>query len=374
MGDLLRACRILAGSIVVAAGLIVAGCQSPGDPDVLESARQPESSAPAATQTFGDGPVRIDMFVDTGLDNNARDYRDGAALAVKMLGASQLKLTVHDLRGKGADAAGLIAGAASGGARFLVGSSSLAGQFANNPAGTASILLGDQPGGSSVAIANDEVGSGIEAVAYAAGAGRKNIMVISTRPLSEGETQRLQAGFRNAGAQLMGIVTDPTSSSGAARLADLGKTQAILLIGAEAPRAVAPTLRQRAGLGADFVFLGTSAWPTNARSHPALEGSLVALIDQNSLERISEPFRAAYGRPLSVEAAYGFDALAVAAGLVRTSGAQGLTQQALHASSGFTGATGSFRFNTQGRVERRLAIYRLSRGRLELLDEAPVGF
>jgi hypothetical protein len=59
---------------------------------------------------------------------------------------------------------------------------------------------------------------------------------------------------------------------------------------------------------------------------------------------------------------------------VRTGGAQGLTQQALHASSGFTGATGSFRFNTQGRVERRLAIYRLSRGRLELLDEAPVGF
>lgn len=66
--------------------------------------------------------------------------------------------------------------------------------------------------------------------------------------------------------------------------------------------------------------------------------------------------------------------MAVAAGIVRAKGDQGLTASALHAASGFAGATGVFRFDAEGRAERRFAIYQLKRGKPVLLDAAPAGF
>ena len=62
------------------------------------------------------------------------------------------------------------------------------------------------------------------------------------------------------------------------------------------------------------------------------------------------------------------------AGVVRAKGEQGLNADALRSASGFAGATGVFRFDAQGRVERRFAIYRLTRGKPSLLDAAPAGF
>jgi len=101
---------------------------------------------------------------------------------------------------------------------------------------------------------------------------------------------------------------------------------------------------------------------------------MLALVDQTALKRISKPFQEAYGRPLSLDAAYAFDAVAVAAGIVQAKGDQALTADALHATSGFAGATGVFRFDAQGRVERRFAVYRLAHGKPSLLDAAPMGF
>jgi hypothetical protein len=358
---------------------IAGGCQSSAGPEVLESAKSGAADAGAAApvmgvQTFGTGPARVDMFLDSTVASYAGDYRDGAALAVKELAAGQITLTVHDLRAGGANPASEVKQATDSGAKLLVGPLSQAPAFASGATKPAAMVLDTQPGGSAVAIASDEIGSAIEAGSYAAGAGRKRILAVSTRAVSAAESQRLKAGLAKAGAQLLDVVTDPTSADGAARLARLGEAQAVLLIGADAPKVAAPALRQRGGLAADVPFLGTFAWPASAYGEPALEGSMLALVDQNALKRISSRFQSAYGRPLSLEAAYGFDALAVAAGIVRANGADGLNPEALRSKSGFAGATGVFRFGADGRVERRLAIYRISKGKLTLVDGAPYGF
>ena len=377
MGEALRN-RLGVSCIALMLAALAGGCQSPSGQEALESAKSEGASSSAAPvvalQLFGNGPTRIDIFLDPSIASYAIDYRDGAALAVKELGAGQLTLTAHDLRAQAADAASQVKQSADSGTKLFIGPPSLAQVFASGASKQPAMLLGSQPVASAVAIQSDEIGGAIEVASYAAGAGRAKIMVVSTRPLSAPEIQRLRAGLNKGGVQLLDIVTDPTSADGVAKLARLGEAQAVLLIGAEAPKVAAPALRQRGGLNADVPFLGTFAWPPGTYSEPGLEGSLLALIDQNALKRISTRFQTAYSRPLSLEAAYGFDAVAVAAGIVRAKGQGGLDAAALRTGSGFAGATGTFRFGADGHAERRLAIYRLSGGKLVLQDGAPSGF
>ena len=101
---------------------------------------------------------------------------------------------------------------------------------------------------------------------------------------------------------------------------------------------------------------------------------LIAMPDQASLAMVGTRYQAKTGRPLSLHAAYGYDAVAVAAGIVRTLGPDALTQATLTKPSGFRGSTGIFRFRADGTVERQLALYRVRNKALELLDPAPEGF
>lgn len=366
-------CRAILSVGLLSLG-ILAGCQSSA-PDVLDSAAQEnKAAASASSTTMGSGSAHIDLFIDRGIAGSASDYRDGAMLAAKELGAGALTLTVHDLPAGSAALSGQVSKAAAGGTKFFIGSPFLAKAVASGASGSAFVLLASEPESGGVAIVSDEIDALVEVSAYAAGAGRTKIMAVAARPLSDAETQRLRGGLKKAGVTLLDIVIDPSSPAGKKSLAKLGEAQAVLLIGADAPRVIAPILRQGGALAADIPFLGTATWPVNRYAEPALEGSMLALVDQSALQRISKRFQAAYGRSLSLEAAYAFDAVAVAAGIVRAKGDQGLSKDALYAASGFAGATGTFRFDAQGRVERRFAIYGLKQGKLSLLDPAPTGF
>jgi ABC-type branched-subunit amino acid transport system substrate-binding protein len=385
MGQPVRARSLL---LALALGLATASgaCQSSSGTDALEGVEAPDAAtkaapAPAvAEQSYGTGPARIDLFIDGSVAYVAGDYRDGAALAVKELGAGQLTLTVHDLRAAAADPAAKVKQATDGGARLLIGPPSFAAALrgAGAKGGTrgapAAVLLASEPAPGTMAIASDEIAAAVEVAAYASGAGMKKIMVVSTRAIGPEERKRLDAGMKKGGVELLDVVTDPTSADGAAKLARLGEAQAVLLLGADAPKVAGPALRQRGGLDPGVPFLGTFAWPGESYGERALEGSLVALVDQEALKRIAQRFQAAYRRPLSLEAAYGFDVVAVAAGIARAKGAEGLDAAALRAASGFAGATGVFRFGADGRAERRLAIYRLAGGKPVLQDAAPSGF
>lgn len=372
------------GTILARAGSVVAlltmlavfsGCQSSTPSGALEGVTVPaDTASPADPITLGHEGAQIALFMDAGMGAAADDYRDGALLAAKALGAGKLALTVHDLRGKPGDPAGHVREQLAADTRFLIGSPSLAKAFKGAAADPAIVLLGSEPQMGSVAIVSDEIDAALEAATYAASQGQTKIMVVATRPLSKAQEQRLRAGMTKGGVHLLGIVTDPSSSSGKKSLQKLSEAQAVLLLGADAPSVVAPALRHRGELSAGVPFLGGHSWPSGSYSQPVLEGSLLALVDQAALKRISKRFEEAYGRPLSLEAAYGFDAVAVAAGIFRTKGGQAMSAKALHGEAGFSGATGIFRFGLDGRVDRRLAIYQLIGGKLVLQRAVPSGF
>lgn len=372
MRVLLRGCRVFSACSLALA--LLAACQSGSAPEALDSAAHESHAAADVSMSVGSGSAHVDLFIDRSMPGTADDYRDGAALAAKKLGAGKLALSVHDLRSGTGDLAGEVRKAAAGGSKFFIGPPSLSGAAAAAASGSAVVLLASEPVAGGGAIISDEVDGLIEVAAYAAGAGRKDIMAVASRHLSDVEAQRLRSGLKKAGANLLDIVTDPSSPAGKKSLAKLASVQAVLLIGEDAPKVIAPILRQGGALPADVPFLGTATWPASSYAEPALEGAMLALVDQTALKRISKPFQEAYGRPLSLDAAYAFDAVAVAAGIVQAKGDQALTADALHATSGFAGATGVFRFDAQGRVERRFAVYRLAHGKPSLLDAAPMGF
>ncbi len=373
MGTLFgRAGAVLA---LLAALAVFPGCQSSTPSGALESVEGPTDAASSSDSlTVGREGAQIALFIDSGMGTAADDYRDGALLAAKTLGAGTLVLAVHDLRGKPGNTAAQVQEQLAANTRFLIGSPSLAKAFGKGGADLAIVLLGNEPQAGGVAIVSDEIDAALEVTAYAASQGLTKIMTVTTRPLSRAQEQRLQAGMTKGGAQLLGIVTDPGSGAGQKVLERLGEAQAVLLLGADAPGVVAPVLRHRGGLAAGVPFLGSYVWPSGNYGEKVLDGSLLALVGQDALKRISKRFENAYGRPLSLEAAYGFDAVAVAAGIVRTQGGQAMSANALHDPAGFAGATGIFRFGSNGRVERRLAIYRLAGGKLALQRAPPSGF
>ncbi len=140
------------------------------------------------------------------------------------------------------------------------------------------------------------------------------------------------------------------------------------------PAAIAGTLRKTTSLSPKAVLIGNMTYAAQNYSRRELDGMLIAMPDQATLAIVGSRYQARTGRPLSLHAAYGYDAVAVAAGIVRTAGADALTQAVLTKPSGFRGSTGIFRFHKDGKVERQLALYRVKNKSLELLDAAPEGF
>lgn len=366
---------------VVLAAAVLAGCQSSAVTQTLGTAAA-DTAAPAEAdkQVFGTGPVAVALFVDRVADERtARDQSDGAALAVKDLGADQIALTVFDLKGNVENLDPRAGEALVGGAKLFIGPAAVGQMSALRQADRAKrppvIMLAPAPTAPApgvFALVSDEIDSAVEAVGYAAGTGRTTILAVASTPLTEADAERLKRGIEANGAALAGVLDTAgvTAEPGKALAA---KADAVLLLGG-VPQAARAALNAAGALRPGTWVLGTFAWPREVYADPALDGAFIAGIDRNGFQHISDRFRAAYGRTLSAEAAYGYDAIAVGAGIVRAEGAGEIAPAALQAPSGFAGATGTFRFGADGRVERRFSIYLVKKGALVLHDAAQDGF
>jgi hypothetical protein len=60
---------------------------------------------------------------------------------------------------------------------------------------------------------------------------------------------------------------------------------------------------------------------------PTANGTLIAMVEPEGASLIAERYQRHYKRPLSTDAAYGYDAIAIASGIIRTKGATGLNAE-----------------------------------------------
>jgi hypothetical protein len=361
-------------TVVLAAVLAaaLAGCKTSGTVDAIETGATAAPATPASN-VVGTGPVAVAIFTDSvGAPQLAADQRDGAALAVNQLAKDQITLTVYDAGPNGADIGADVKAAMAAGAKLLIGPPSLASSPAWAKADPAkrppAILLTaapPKPVANAFWIVSSETDSATEIASYAGNAGKKQMLVAASAPLPPAEVAQIKGAIDVAGGALLGVVTVPSANMNR----ELPPQADAVIVYGSVPATILNPLRE-AGLRADAWVLGTSEWTSSAY----VDGAFFAAIDQNGFRHISGGFRTAYGRGLTSDAAYAFDAIAVAAGIVRAKGVEGMSAAALKSPTGFSGASGLFRFKNDGRVERRFAIYKAAAKTASVHDPAPTGF
>jgi hypothetical protein len=348
---------------------------------------QPRAAgASKAEETIGSGLVPVAMRLPRSGAGAATavDFRNGAAMALADLGDDKIALTIYDTQGSRQKVGELALKAAESGAAAVVGPAAdeLVGGVIEIPAekrppvitlATNSAALA--PG--VFAFVSDEVDSALAGVRAASR--DRRLIVLVPEGTSEGTEKRLRHGAGEAGANLLAFLrygrSEPEFRALLLKnLKPVSQADAVLILGSDSRPVILARLVRAALENESAVIIGTSAWQQEAYADPAVAGALIGLVDQGSLEIISGRYQERFGRPLSVEAAFAYDAVGILCGLVRARGAEALTVQTLRSPVGFRGATGIFRFTADGYVQRRFALYRIDKGKLTQARPMPEGF
>jgi predicted small secreted protein len=381
--------RLLASLVVVSCG-VLAACQS--DVDGIAKNVKTNDIKPPSTEveeTFGENGAEITLLLQKGpsglYEGASRDIRDGSALSVGELGGNQAFVKVVDVTGGAASVPAAVAAAKARNSALLVSyvQPAVAAAIAAMPSDQRPPLINlDAPvpatAGNVYNLVSDEVDSAIEGVRASFASGRKKVMVFAQKDLPQaGETQLANA-IRGAGGTFVGIarydLTDASAADAVQKSRPLLQTaDTVLILGRTA---IATTVEGavKAGGQSNLNFIGTSAWPPQAYAEPTANGTLIAMVEPEGASLIADRYQRHYKRPLSTEAAYGYDAVAIASGIIRTKGPEGLNAQNLTSKVGFRGVTGLFRLTPTGLVERRLSLYAISGGKLNVLAGAPSSF
>ncbi|MFZ2102922.1 MAG: ABC transporter substrate-binding protein, partial [Oricola sp.] len=307
-----------------------------------------------------------------------REIRQGAEMALADLGAGKISLEFYDTAGSASRAKGASDAIAASGARLaaIVGDSASLAAFA--PAGASTIAFaadGTRRGAGSFAFLPSETDSLVYGVRFALAAKPGAVLLFTPDTMSQLTVQTLtQTIGRFATVNAISYGASQTSAQIAQKARkNLKDTTVIAFAGndqkiAQIVKSLAPAAQGGPGI------VGNMGWSSVLASRPELQGALVPALDKANQEIVAARYTKKYGTAPTINALYAFDFVAVAAGIVRSRGAAALTRETLTADAGFRGATGSFRFRADGRVERLYAIYVIDKRSLVPLQKAADGF
>jgi ABC-type branched-subunit amino acid transport system substrate-binding protein len=167
-------------------------------------------------------------------------------------------------------------------------------------------------------------------------------------------------GSEKAVADMMALVSDP---------------QAIVIAsGSTNPAPLVSALKAKGMLGKNVSLIGSSRWLEHGISDPALQGAYIATLDAAEIGPIADRFRKAYNYEPDVNVAYGYDTVALAAGIASAMGPKGFTKKVIENPTGFRGSTGVFRFRDDGAGERAMPFFRIDNGKLKQIEKSTSGF
>ncbi|CAN7739630.1 ABC transporter substrate-binding protein [Ensifer adhaerens] len=375
---------------------VLAGCQgTPTPQDVLDvespqamHARRAAEHAAKPQETFGSGATRIALITalmsPVGETVRERDIRDGASLAVDEVGGGQLSLLVENTDGSPQqiqDAAKRLAG--QNVALVAVSVADVPVSAVRQGLGNARAPLlvlrdngADRPTGT-FAFVSDRIDSAVEGASYAVASGHKRLVVLLPSDVSAAERQRLERELAGYGIKpVLVAVTGATAfSADAATKAKLKDVDAVILVGAgDSDVGALSQLKANGYLKPNAMVVGSSGWSAATYKRPELSGSHLCLFGPENGSRMTSRYLDRYERAASPDAAYGFDIIALAAGLVRTQGEDAINQENIRSPNGFIGAAAAFRFEKNGTVRRTCAIHQVTGGSVKLLDPAPRSF
>ena len=397
MGFLVERGRLFALA-TLAAALSLGGClgagPSGGDGPVAQA---PAASAPVDapngnTGSIGSGSVKVALILPlTGQGQGAvaaTSLRNAADLAVGEFQNADVAILVKDDRGTAEGARQAAEEAIAQGAELIVGplfapAVQAAGQVAKQ-AGKPVIAFSTDATVASRGVyllsflAQEEVD---RIIAYASAQGRRsfaalipentygNVVEAQFREAAARRGARVVAMERYAAGQAQAavqriapLIVGPSAQADAIFLPDnaeglLGVAQAL----AEArfdPQKVKP--------------LGTGVWnDPRIFKTPALQSGWFAAPDSAGFNAFAARYRTRFNADPTRIATLSYDAVSLAAALVRTQGSQRFAEPVLTNPSGFSGADGVFRFKPDGTNDRALAVLEIRNGATATVSPAP---
>ena len=193
----------------------------------------------------------------------------------------------------------------------------------------------------------------------------------------------LQKSVANAGGRVMALERyelDRNSMQEKANIvAGLAKSGTIDTIVLPDAGAAAPFLGQvlaASGVSpAKIQYLGSGQWDDiRIAQESNLNGAWYPGPEKAGFDAFAKRYQAAFGATPFRAATLAYDATSLASGLAARFGERRFATDVLTSGSGFIGLDGAFRLLPTGLNERGLAIYRIERGKVTIIDPAPRTF
>jgi ABC-type branched-subunit amino acid transport system substrate-binding protein len=151
--------------------------------------------------------------------------------------------------------------------------------------------------------------------------------------------------------------------------------QAILIADNGTPLRSIGTALARAGVDQHQVrFLGTSAWAGDAQREPTMAGGWYVSADPSVRTGFEAHYTEVFGTSPTRLASLAYDAVSLVSYLSRNGNPDAINRGTIENPEGFGGSDGLYRFNSDGSIQRGLAIIEVRANDIGVLDPAPQRF
>ncbi len=360
-------------------------------PAVIPGRENPalRSPGPVAPLAPGETALVALLVPESDQRNSVRVLADGlakaASLAAADIGEARLELRKYDTGGDPRKAAEAAQNAIADGARLIIGplfSGSAAAVRPVAQAANVNVIAfttdGSVLGGGLYSIAFLPETDVDRIVSYAAQRGIRNLaLAVPDTPFGGVIARAMNEAVARSGARL--VKTQPfkedfrTLDTAAQEFAAFYQASPdvngiVLAASGRSLQGLASFLAFRDVLPSDVKYLGLGLWDDQETFREAtLRGGWFPGVDPVLKNDFGFRYERAYGNAPPEVALLGYDAVSVAAGLIRNGG---FSQQALLSPTGFTGTSGQFRFLPDGRNERALSVLSVGQGTFQVVDPA----
>ena len=342
-------------------------------------------------------PVQVALLLPQSANASdrlvAQNLENAARLAIADLQGVSIDLRVYDTAGNPTQASAMALRAADEGAKIILGP--IHAQDAN-AAGSAVASRGinvlsfsnnsDIAGGNVFVLGQTFSNSADRLMRFAAGQGRRDIVVVSD-PDASGqvgrraiETAAAANGIRVAGAESYELSQQGVTAAApniATTVRNTGASGVFFTAGTAGALPMLTQLLRDNGIDPNVTaFYGLTRWdvPASAVTTPSLQGGYFAVPDPSITAQFNARYAGTYGAAPHPLAALAYDGIAAIGAALRSGRADPLGRASLTQPSGFVGANGVFRFTADGSNQRALAVAQLRDNRVEVVENAPRSF
>jgi len=383
-------------SLLAALGatLVLAGCNSTSTGEGFAGGLvEPAPGQTPSGDVIGTGNVKVALILPKSAGGQsatiAGQLRNAAEMALKDFPGADVQILVKDDLGTTEGGQAAASQAIAEGAQLIIGPlNAVAARGVAGPARQAGIPVVTFTTDTSVAARGVYLIGFLPAtdveriVSYAAAQNRKSMAAIVP---DDAYGLVVEAAFREqtarSGVRVMAVERykgDPIDmQTKAAAVAKLGaQIDAVFVPDAGGNAAQVVQAMVSAGLDRTRIkLLGSGRWSDPAAlSSPVLAGGWFPGADAAAIDGFKTRYRQAYSSDSGPLAVLGYEAVFLAAGLVRNAGARPFRDDVLLSRNGFLGVTGLFRFKTDGNSERGLAVFEIGSGTARTISPAPKQF